>query len=613
MSNTARRRAHPITDEDLGKWVKSAEAILTKVKGGRDIEIIFRELTDAEEAFRTLPIELELTYAVRRALCLYFYFSDTLTERSGLRQEIADLKAKGLAAISPTISARAKFISAFSFFVMGSSLVSACDKFLRGKDQSKLAQLGTDDFKLETGNGPGKDLTYALSYFVDALETVTGEGKLVQTTGDLILVSRSFWAAVAKKAAVVAKEAAPDQLTLVEQTTFKYNKFVVHGLSTEDAKETKVISWAPVRPEEVVGDPDVTIILRRMCDRLAMYDPIQQKNPFVEYGGLVESILIDGPPGTGKTTRQRMMWTRLEMRAEQVGLAFLPSTLTADQVKSEWYGKTAMLIAQTKENIMDPSRLAMWSLDDIDLLMSDRDSPGTGGADKDLLKGLMDFFSGATSKFTGNYISVAATNKPTGLDDALRQRFVYRAVIQGAKTSEDYTDLIFNELGGFGKTGLLQIGEGKYRAFSRVLPTAIADIYEPALKAKYAKKGGTWDDIGRLCEEFRAKDPKFTGRSVKNAIQSAVAKAADFEVPEDWFTKPEAFRSKTWEERLEMVKGLYTAVTADMIMIAIEYQYNIDRRYEEEAYAKRVKNLAEQLLIQQEAVSLAELTLKKKR
>lgn len=596
------RESHPISDTDLEKWLGSAEKILTSIKGKEDLLTIFRDITP-QEKYRSLPEELALFYAVRHATCLYFYFVDLLNERTGQRKEVEEARLRGIP-VTPKIQTRAAFISAYAFFVTASAVVFRGEKSLRGKDQTSLAQLDASQFELVVGKGIERDLAFAFSYYVDALRkaSVTG-GALVHNPDDLTAISRDFWKAVASKAADTCKSLPPEFLRFVEHTTFRDGTFAVTGLVADDRQEAKVVSWARVQPEEIVGSKDVILTLTRACDRLALYDPTIQKNPFVELGGLFESALLDGPPGTGKTTLMRMMMTRIAMRAEQVGVPYLFKSVTADQVKSEWYGKTAQLVKELLAGVLDPSVLALLSVDDIDLLLQgDRNDPGTSGGDLDIMKALMDFFSGTGSSYTGNYLAVGATNKPTGTDDALRQRFVYRAVILGPETREDYADLAMLELRRFAKTGLLEISQGKYTPLKRALPTELADLYSSELTKKHGgKKNGSWDDIGALCEELHKRDPNFTGRPVKNALQVAVAQAADFEVPDEWFTNPAAFRTRPWEERLELVKKLYVPLTTDMILMALEHQFVTEARYRAEAHAKRVEELVEEVNVREEA------------
>ncbi len=597
------RNSHPISKEDLDKWVKQATDHLSKIKGTEDIRDLMTRITP-DETYWILPLELSLAYATRRATCLFFYFVDLLLERSGQRQEAQEAKARGIST-TPSIQEKTRFTSAFAIFVMASSIVRQCEKILSKVQGNSTAHLDVSKLDLISGKGFTTDLKYLLSSYADAItDSYDRDGrKLIQSDKDLISVSCDFWKMVAIKAAEIVKET-PKLFTLVENTSFQHGSFIITGLQAQKEKDILTISFKPVRPEEVVGDPETTIVMRRACARLALYDPVRQSNPFLEFGGLIESILIDGPPGTGKSTRFKMMMTLLKEYAERIKMPYLFKSVSADQVKNEFYGKTAALMAELLNAVKDPRILALLFFDDIDLLVAgDRNASGVNGADMDIMKAVMDFFSGAGTNYIGNYAGIAATNKPTGSDDALRQRFVYRAKVSGPATSEEYADLAALELRGFAKTGLLKIAEGRYKPLSRKIPTSISEVYPAELLQKYASKAnGSWDDIGAFCNELHKKDPKFTGRPVKNAIQVALAQSADFEIPEKWFDDPEIFRGKSWDERLIMIRGLYHELTTDKILMALEHQFNSEHRYTEEARTKRISDLADELRIREAAV-----------
>ncbi|MBI2065353.1 MAG: hypothetical protein HYT62_04895 [Candidatus Yanofskybacteria bacterium] len=135
------------------------------------------------------------------------------------------------------------------------------------------------------------------------------------------------------------------------------------------------------------------------------------------------------------------------------------------------------------------------------------------------------------------------------------------------------------------------------------MATKLAEsTYSADLVKKYkSKKSAGWEDVGQLCFELLKKDPNFTGRSVKNAIQVAKARAANFDIPEEWFTDPIKFRAKGWDERVAMVKSLYSIMTPDQVMIALEHQFEVEQRYVVEAHGKEVDDLAKRIQVEIEA------------
>jgi len=85
-------------------------------------------------------------------------------------------------------------------------------------------------------------------------------------------------------------------------------------------------------------------------------------------------------------------------------------------------------------------------MDDIDLLTSNRES--AQGADNDVNNVLMQYLDGAFTLRRGNVINFAASNRPAGLDDAMRNRFNDRVLIDGPTTAEDFADMLYIMGGG---------------------------------------------------------------------------------------------------------------------------------------------------------------------
>lgn len=510
-------------------------------------------------------------------MCLFIWFSNWLFNHTGQKEEAA-------VSTIPTesIQKKQKFSSAFALFVMANYLINECTRLLKGKEQDLASS--NPNFRLDIGRNFTSDLQLMFSYYTDYVKSDDGKGTaLVHNASDVLALTREFWKLTASKCLDLIKATDPEIQAIVANSTFKYNDFVVHGFTVEHAEEKQSVSFVKVEPEEVVGNTEAIIMLLRLCDRLALYDLEVKKNPLCEIGGIYESNLLDGPPGTGKTTLQRMAMTRLAKRADQMKIPYLFRSLEAKDIKSEWYGRTGKMLSELLEAIRDPNNLSLLCIDDIDLLLSNRDDPGTGGADKDLLKGLMDFFSGIGTNYKGNYSSIAATNKPTATDDALRQRFVYRTIVTGAETWEDYADLVALQLKKPLKFGLVKISINGYEPLKRVRKQTLMDH-----KKMYAKTG-TWADIGNSIMELNKKDPQFTARSVKNAMDVVVAKAGDFEIPEEWYTKPDTFKTKPYEMKVQMIKTLYGEISSDAIIDSLTDQFNSEMRYIENKYVNKTK------------------------
>ena len=570
------REALPIKPEELDKWISTAERALSKIDGERDLEDVLKDLSP-QETWRVLPEEMALVFLIRQAVCFYYWFVDHLMERTGQREAAKELQARG-GVISPEIQERAAFISAYSMFVAASYIQVEAARMLRTRE-GQFAALDTSILKLDIRGSFDGDLGLCLARYIDAIQAKDQHGNpIIHIVGDELSISRDYWSWVAEQARTKARAHKTLGASL-DHITFRYQKFTITGTTVEKAKDNATISFVPVQPEEIVGNDAAVLQLRRQMDRLACYDPQLGKNPFCEMGGVLESILLDGPPGTGKSSIMRMAMTLLQKRADQIGMPTYFKSLGASDVKSEWYGKTSQLLNDLLNDLKDPGRLSIMCLDDVDLLFAggDRSSPGMGGGDRDILKGLMDFFSGVGSAYSGSYITIAATNAPTATDAALRQRFVARFPVMGPETPEDFADLIALLLRKATKQGIVKIPSTKYEPLTRARKA----------QAKHATvafdMADTWLDLGMECQDFRKQSEHFTGRSIKNVIDTVLANASDFDVPEEWYTDPSRFRSLSWDTRVSMVRELYSPIDSYQVLTALRNQHESELRYRMQA------------------------------
>jgi AAA+ superfamily predicted ATPase len=248
------------------------------------------------------------------------------------------------------------------------------------------------------------------------------------------------------------------------------------------------------------------------------------------------------------------------------------------------YGGTAAKMAAADQETADKTKINIGLIDDIDLLMEgDRDS-GNGGADKDILNGLMQILGGVdlSKRKTGNTQWWAATNEPTKMDPALLQRFAAKYEVNGPEKWYDYADILRSKLGGWLKPGMeiiqVPIGDG-YKPFEMRKDETGFEIATPKEEAyindamKQFKKGiKTFKDIGDLCEMFKKRNPRFTGRAIDAVNEAIKKKINDYDIPQSWFENPDEFFFKPYEERVAILRSLCKKVDAmDMAKEVIRY------------------------------------------
>jgi predicted DNA binding CopG/RHH family protein len=250
-------------------------------------------------------------------------------------------------------------------------------------------------------------------------------------------------------------------------------------------------------------------------------------------------------------------------------------------IKDEYYGKTGKILLQRLSATQNPGMLSLGILDDIDLLTSTRDD--AQGADNDINNILMQYLDGVFTVRRGNVINFAASNKPTGLDEALRNRFNDRLVIDGPVTGEDFADMVHILGGKLLEKGLIQIETG-YQPFAtqfireeaQAKATDVAAYMADELQ-KYRR--ASLLDFGKFMAELKQKNPRITGRSAKAIIEAIKERAADFDIPAEWFTNRAEFLDLPYDAKVQKLAELYRPITPDILFQEAQRYFDSEERF----------------------------------
>jgi hypothetical protein len=590
---TTRDNVHPITDADLDAHRGDAEFRMQNVPmRGVSYDILgeIRKLPGIGGYLLNEPVN-HVLHVVRRGVCLYYELYEELSRKIDPRQ--------------------AAFLGSFALFGMG-ALVAHELPVPEGEGLANFAKPDAKFFK--AGLGPDDDLKGLLSFYLKAVTQTSADGSpIVESAADLVNLTRDYFVAARDQMLADAESHPAELLAQVAGFPLRIGELELRGFSfSAQAQETKA-AFTPVLPEQIVGNTSAKRALLRYIDRLALYDAEKGFNPVLELGGLPSTVLFDGFPGTGKSSLFRMAMTRMTMRAEQVGL---PADFVSIDpgIKDEYYGQTAKKLKALLDKARNPKALVLLFFDDVDLLLLSRGDPGMGGADKDVLNITMQFLDGAFTTHIGNAQTYAATNEPTATDSALRQRFHHREAIDGPEDWDDYAALIGIKLARQIKRGLIQVGGDlpTPQAASRTenqeprIGNAVITGAIQNLKSKIQNRQMSWRELGELCAEFKRKNPRFTGRPIESVTQKLLAESADFDVPEEWFTDPAIYLSKSYDEKVTLLATLYRPITGEMIAAELEQYFNSEQRYADDARVQRAERMAAELEAQLAARELVE-------
>ncbi len=275
--------------------------------------------------------------------------------------------------------------------------------------------------------------------------------------------------------------------------------------------------------------------------------------------------------------------TRLTELGNELGAK--TNIINIDQsIKDEFYGKTGKILLEYLSVTKDPDALTVAVMDDIDLLTSNREN--AQGADNDVNNVLMQYLDGAFTLRRGNVINFAASNRPAGLDDAMRNRFNDRVLIDGPTTSEDFADMLHIMGGRLMENDLLVIENGDgYIPFetqeignqgdenrSDDVMSYMADEF-----LKYKKS--TVIDFGNFMMDLKNKNPKITGRSVKAIMEAVKERSADFDIPEKWFAVRSIFFEQPYEKKIKLLNELYEKITPDILFQEGRRYFDSEQRF----------------------------------
>jgi len=541
---------------------------------------------DKEEPYIMSNLERAMYLAVRESLQVFKVVADLVGKKVGLAERLVQVPIESIGTDARLLNLQ-DFTHAFASY--------AASKFAAKKIEEALVADGITGVKGENDVSKlelqcrGVDMQVmrrlVAPIYGILVDNLTAKEEDFSSPAEFALYIKQLYERYAELA-LQRKSAHPDLLPEVEKYQWRImdDFLVLVGFEDKTIAKATVIQQKPVfqsiTEQEIAGNRLAKLKTRRFVERLALYDPKKQMNPIMDLGGLAWTMLFDGPPGTGKSSIFRLAMTILDQRASQVGQPY--HVFTIDQsIKDEYYGKTGKILLAKLAPANDPALLAMGIFDDIDLLTSTRDD--AQGADNDINNIIMQFLDGVYTVRRGNVINFAASNKPTGVDEALRNRFNERLLIDGPVSAEDFADIAHIKLGKQIKYGLVKVPAG-YTPFAtqneRAKDGSWISNAASFISEKFSRPTGqTLLDFGHFMVELKKQNPLITGRSANAILEAVRDRSADFEIPGEWFEKRELFVDQPYERKLSMLKGLYRTITLDDLLEEAQRHAESEQRY----------------------------------
>ncbi len=361
----------------------------------------------------------------------------------------------------------------------------------------------------------------------------------------------------------------------------------LNGFEAGTGIKSKPLAMSFKKPEEIVGNHIAKYQAMKLARMLVAYDFDRQMNPFVELGGFIFTFMGDGMPGTGKTILIQMIAGLLNDYCQVAGYGFHYENFGVDQISS-YQGKSGQNCKAFVNAVTNPRAIGFGTIDDVDQVAAKRSDDRASAGQQEVTAVLMESFAGASTVVRGNCTFGMFSNHPEAVDDALRQRAGARWLIDGPQTRDDYID-IFALL--IGRNHAIPLGDHTLYA-GQSIKTAVKASYDGHSRPSESGLAAVWErfesenggiksltDIGNYLYRIKEVEPRFTGRAIKNITDAIKMRAMDIDLPDEWFSNPEPFLHKSYDEKKQMIEALRTPITLDMVLQEINRYADSEFRY----------------------------------
>lgn len=565
----------------------------------------FEFMSSIDDDVMQNKIENDITRSFRNGACVAF----AVNEKYGKVIGLPNLRTKNLNShLNATEAKELTDMQNSSAIIVCHIILNYLEQNIPSTENSVYVSDKISDFFNENQDESSvlENMANAFVEYISQYDTLS-EHELLDKTYSYILTLREYINLARQNNSFLAQ---------FESNSYKVEDtdFVVHGFDVSGKSKSNSIMVAPFPFENVVGNAIAKSQAERMSKVLMAYDLKEQKNPFVELGGISQLLVIGtGLPGSGKTSLYKAIAHKVGEYCEMANYPFYTNNFTPDNI-SEYQGKSAQNMNEFVSNAINRKHIAVALLDDIDMFTASRgDSKASTGA-IEVTSVLMQTFAGAATEslLVGNCAFLAFSNNPENLDPALIQRFSTRWDMPGPETLEDYTDL-FKIL--IGNNHDIELGDYEFLA-TQLMAKEKERVYKEHDEPKEEQLLSVWEkhfaagnkfvtieDMGKYLFEIKKVHPRFTGRSIKNITDACKMRSMDFEIPKEWFDSPENFMHKPYATKIDMIKENMQKITPEMIMQEINRFADSDFSYNNTARERRIETIIEDNEIMSEAAN----------